>query len=73
MPSILRPGHWSRGIRWLGLQHSLGERGSGGFPLRLVRQPIDSGKLVLLEQAPGFSLPAYVVYPTDAEPVCPHR
>ena len=56
------------GIGWLGLQHILGEGGSGYFPLRLARRHIEASRLVLLEAAPRFSLPAYVVYPTEAPP-----
>lgn len=55
------------GIGWLGLQHILGEGGSGYFPLRLVRERIETGDLTLIEQAPHFMLPAYAVYPSDAE------
>ncbi len=56
------------GIGWLGMQHILAEGGSGYFPLRLVREQLNSGHLTLIEQAPKFALPAYVVYPTEAEP-----
>lgn len=56
------------GIGWLGLQHILGQGGSGYFPLRLVREHIASDKLRLIDKAPRFLLPAYVVYPAEGDP-----
>lgn len=55
-------------IGWLGLQHILNGSGSGYFPLRLVQDLLDAGKLTRVEDVPSFELPAYVVYPTDADP-----
>ena len=55
-------------IGWLGMQHILGQGGSGYFPLRLVRERLDSGDLRLIDKAPRFLLPAYVVYPTEGDP-----
>lgn len=52
-------------IGWLGLQHVLSNGGSGFFSLRIVRPYIDAGKLFLVEGAPEFFLPAYVVYPLE--------
>lgn len=55
-------------IGWLGLQHILSEGGAGYFPLRLLQNLIDSRRLTLVPDAPRFVLPAYVVYPTEADP-----
>lgn len=50
-------------IGWLGLQHILKVGGSGYFPRRLVRNLLQEKRLFKVENAPGFQLPAYVVYP----------
>lgn len=54
-------------IGWLGLQHILQSGGSGYFPLRLVRPHIDEGRLFLLDDAPRFTLPTYIVYADDSD------
>lgn len=54
-------------IGWLGLQHVLENGGSGYFPIRLARPYLKSGRLTALRGAPEFALPAYVVYPSDAD------
>jgi DNA-binding transcriptional LysR family regulator len=56
------------GIAWLGLQHLLTSGGSGYFPRRLVRRYIESGRLLRVPDSPTFALPAYMVYPSDADP-----
>lgn len=56
------------GIAWLGLQHILNDGGSGYFPMRLVRPYLATGRLFQVEHAPTFTLPAYMVYPTDGDP-----
>jgi DNA-binding transcriptional LysR family regulator len=58
----------SANIGWLGLQHVLENGGSGYFPIRLARPYLKSGRLTVLRGAPEFALPAYVVYPSDADP-----
>jgi DNA-binding transcriptional LysR family regulator len=52
----------------LGLQHILEHGGSGYFPIRIVRPYLKKHRLTVLSGAPEFALPAYVVYPTDADP-----
>lgn len=54
-------------IAWLGLQHMLNFGGSGYFPERLVRSYLDSGTLSPVRGAPSFTLPGYMVYPTDSD------
>jgi len=54
-------------IGWLGLQHILANGGSGYFPQRLVAARIAEGRLAAVAGAPSFALPAYVVYPADAD------
>jgi LysR family transcriptional regulator, flagellar master operon regulator len=55
-------------IGWLGLQHILETGGSGYFPVRLVRPYLVDGRLVRLQGAPEFSLPAYMVYASEGRP-----
>jgi DNA-binding transcriptional LysR family regulator len=55
-------------VGWLGLQHLLHSGGSGYFPLRLVQPHLQSKRLTLVDKAPEFLLPAYVVYPTEHDP-----
>jgi len=66
-PEFVSPGLMAN-ISWLGLQHILQNGGSGYFPLRLVRPYLESGQLHRTRDAPEFSHPAYVVYPTEGEP-----
>lgn len=55
------------GIAWLGLQHILRSGGSGYFPRRLVGPYVESGRLLQVPDSPTFSLPAYMVYPSDGD------
>jgi len=52
-------------IGWLGLQHVLLNGGSGYFPMRIVDQHLQDKTLHLVEGAPDFLIPAYVVYPAE--------
>lgn len=52
----------------LSLTHFLAQPASGYFPQRLVAQHVASGALRVLENAPVFRYPAYVVYPADGDP-----
>ena len=54
-------------IGWLGLQHVLENGGSGYFPKRIVQPQLKAKRLSLIEKAPEFSMPAYVVYPLDCD------
>ncbi|MCI0429671.1 MAG: LysR family transcriptional regulator [Rhodospirillales bacterium] len=54
-------------IGWLGLQHILENGGSGYFPLRLACPHLKNGRLTRLPGAPEFSLPAYLVFPTEGD------
>lgn len=65
-PGFSGPGV-SANIGWLGLQYLLESPGSGYFPARIVRPFLESGRLRKLAAAPTFSLPAYMVYPTQAD------
>lgn len=55
-------------IGWLGLHHILETGGSGYFPVRLVHPYLENGRLTALGNAPIFALPAYIVYPIEADP-----
>ena len=55
----------SANIGWLGLQHVLENGGSGYFPKRIVLPHLKAKRLHLIGGAPGFSMPAYVVYPIE--------
>lgn len=54
-------------IGWLGVQQVLNFGGSGYFPLRLIRQHLEAGRLSRVPGSPCFKLPAYVVYARDTE------
>lgn len=54
-------------IGWLGVQQLLTYGGSGYFPLRLVRQNIESGQLWRVPDTPEFKLPAYMVFQRDSD------
>ncbi|MCB1744232.1 MAG: LysR family transcriptional regulator [Gammaproteobacteria bacterium] len=50
------------GIGWLGLEHILRYGGMGYFPARLLSRHLVEGRLETVEDAPTFTLPAYMVY-----------
>lgn len=52
-------------IGWLGLQHILGNGGSGYFPWRIVLPRLRARQLAIVRDAPEFLIPAYVVYPAE--------
>lgn len=52
-------------VGWLGLQHVLRNGGSGYFPLRIVEPHLRAGALHVVEGAPDFFIPAYVIYPME--------
>jgi DNA-binding transcriptional LysR family regulator len=54
-------------IGWLGLQHVLANGGSGYFPKRIVLPHLKTKRLTLIDDAPEFSMPAYVVYPLECD------
>ena len=64
-PAVASPA-MTANIGWLGVQQVLAFGGSGYFPLRLVRQHLESGKLLRLPDSPRFKLPAYLVYPRES-------
>lgn len=55
------------GLGSLALPYLLDGRGSGHFPLRLVRPYLASGELHLVPDEPVFSHPAYIVYAADRD------
>jgi DNA-binding transcriptional LysR family regulator len=65
-PEYVSPGLMAN-VSWLGLQHILENGGSGYFPIRLVRSSLENGHLHLVQDAPEFRHPAYVVYPMKGE------
>jgi len=52
-------------VGWLGLQHVLRNGGSGYFPQRIVHPHVQKKALSVVEGAPDFVIPAYVVYPVE--------
>ena len=54
-------------IGWLGVQQLLTYGGSGYFPLRLVRQYLEAGRLWHQPDSPHFKLPAWMVFPRDSD------
>lgn len=53
------------GIGWIGLRYIVKYGGSGFFPHRFVKDLLSDGTLMILPDAPDFSMPAYVVYADD--------
>lgn len=51
----------------LGFHHVLEYGGSGYFPERMARPYLETGRLFVVEDAPSFSLPIYVVHASDAD------
>lgn len=66
-PGFTGPG-LTANIGWLGLQYILANNGSGYFPRRVVAKHLATGHLHEVPEAPTFTLPAYLVYPTDNDP-----
>lgn len=66
-PDFTGPG-LTANIGWLGLQHILACDGSGYFPRRVVAKHLTTGQLHEVPEAPAFTLPAYLVYPTEHDP-----
>ncbi|MBN9601486.1 MAG: LysR family transcriptional regulator [Afipia felis] len=54
-------------IGWLGLQHILKTGGAGYFPARMVWPFVKDGKLHIVEDAPEFFMPAYVVFAVERD------
>ncbi|MBR0697151.1 LysR family transcriptional regulator [Bradyrhizobium lablabi] len=54
-------------IGWLGLQHLLENGGTGFFARRIVEPLLKAKRLSAVAGAPVFTLPAYVVYPSDRQ------
>lgn len=50
----------------LGLEHVLARGGSGYFPLRLLQEPLRTGRLYLVPGTRDFRLPAYLCFAADA-------
>ena len=55
------------GLGNLALGHVLEFGGAGYFPARLVKPFVAEGRLYVIEKAPVFQRPAFVVFPTDHE------
>lgn len=66
-PNFIGPA-LSFNLGWVGLRHILDNGGSGYFPARLVHAYVETGRLTVQRKAPAFALPAYVLYPVDADP-----
>ena len=56
-------------IGWLGLQHVLENGGSGFFARRIVEPLLKTRRLHVVADAPEFSMPAYVAYPSTARAI----
>lgn len=55
-------------IGWIGLQHIVANRGAGFFPIRLVTEELESGRLHRIPGVPEFVLPVYLVHLDDPDP-----
>ncbi|MCG6898120.1 MAG: LysR family transcriptional regulator [Thiocapsa sp.] len=65
-PELERPAQTAN-IGWLGLQLILANGGSCFVPDRVAAPYLRAGCLHPVAESPRFSLPAYVVYPTESE------
>ena len=54
-------------IGWLGVQLMLANGGSCFLPVRMARPLIDAGHLFLVDDAPRFPHPAYMVFPRQSD------
>ena len=54
-------------IGWLGLHHILTAGGAAYLPRRMVQHLLDDRTLFQVEEAPTFTLPAYVVHSAQAD------
>lgn len=54
-------------IGWLGIQLILANGGSCFLPMRMARSLIEAGRLYLVDSAPEFAHPAYMVFPREAD------
>lgn len=65
-PDLERPAQVVN-IGWLGIQLILANGGSCFLPLRMAQPLLDSGRLHLAAGGPEFALPAYMVFPREAD------
>jgi len=54
-------------IGWLGVQLILANGGSCFLPIRMAQPFIESGRLFQVQDGPEFVLPAYMVFPREAD------
>lgn len=54
-------------IGWLAIQLILSNGGSSYIPARMVEELVAGGRLFEVDNAPRYTLPAYVVYPKETE------
>lgn len=66
-PEISTPGVYME-IGSLGLKFLTENPASGYFPYRHAKPLLETGELTLVDGAPTFRYPAYVVYPGDSDP-----
>jgi LysR family transcriptional regulator, flagellar master operon regulator len=65
-PDLERPAQVVN-IGWLGIQLIVANGGSCFLPLRMARPLVDSGRLFQVDNGPEFALPAYMVFPREAD------
>jgi DNA-binding transcriptional LysR family regulator len=54
-------------IGWLGIQLIVANGGSCFLPTRMARPLVDSARLFQVDNGPEFTLPAYMVFPREAD------
>lgn len=64
-PDLERPAQVVN-IGWLGVQLLLANGGSCFLPIRMAQSFIDAGRLFKVDNSPEFTLPAYLVFPREA-------
>jgi len=65
-PDLERPAQVVN-IGWLGIQLIVANGGACFLPQRMARPLVDSGRLFQVGSGPEFALPAYMVFPREAE------
>jgi len=65
-PDLERPAQVVN-IGWLGIQLIVANGGACFLPQRMARPLVDSGRLFQVGSGPEFALPAYMVFPREAD------
>ena len=65
-PDLERPAQVVN-VGWLGVQLMVANGGSCFLPIRMAQPLVDTGRLFRADNGPEFALPAYMVFPREAD------